>query len=166
MTLAQQANLILDALKQWVANNKGRTFVAADPLDVIDELRSKPGAPTAAVLWFDEEPWGNYPELGKVLRTFKIIISRGRGMKLVSGESLTEGVAGGPPLLDLVEQAREVARRLRVEEDGELQLPVYKGTGPFEVNGFVLDAVEIRFGLFAQNPRQENEPAQTTEETT
>jgi hypothetical protein len=155
MTITEQAGLILDALNAWVADNKGRAFIAADAVHCVEELRGKPGAPTAAVLWESEEPSGRNAEEGKVLRTFKIVVSRGRGLKLVAGESLAAGVAGGPPMYDLVEQAREIARGLRLEDEpGELQLPVYQGCGPFEVSGHVLDAVEIRIALYAQIPPQ------------
>ena len=122
----------------------------------MEELRGKPGAPTAAVLWQSEHPDGRYAEEGKVLRMFKIVVSRGRGLKLVTGESLSEGVAGGPAMFDLVEQAREIARNLRMEDEpGELQLPIYKGSGPFLVHGYILDAMEIRFALYAQIPFQD-----------
>ncbi len=158
MTITEQGNLILDALKKWTANNKGRAFITGDPLTLVDELRAKPGVPAAAVLWLDESPYGENDRLGRVLRDWKIIISRGRGMKLDAGESLTEGTAGGTAMFDLVEQAREVVRNLRPEDqEGEFQLPVYKGTGLFEVSGCVLDAMEIRFALYAQIPAQNHE---------
>lgn len=158
MTISEQSRLILAALTDWVANNQGRAFIASDELHCIEELRGKPGAPTAAVLWQSEDPEGHFAEEGKVLRHFKIVVSRGRGLRLLTGESLTEGAAGGPPMFDLVEQAREVARNLRMsEEEGELQLPIYKGTGPFKVSGYILDAMEIRFALYAQTPTQTSE---------
>ncbi len=155
MTIAEQAKLILTALEDWAQEAGGRAFIASDELHCVEELRGKPGAPTAAVLWHDELPWGENAEEGKVLRTFKIVVSRGRGMRLVAGESLTEGASGGPPMFDLVEQAREVARGLRMmDQEGELQLPIYKGTAPFRVRGYVLDAMEVRVGLYAQSPIQ------------
>lgn len=143
--------LIVAALEPWAAKNRGRVFPASDVVDCIDQLRSKPGTATAAVLWVKETP--RTPELsilGRVDRLFKIVISRGRGFKIVSGESLTGGVAGGRALFDLVEEARELLAALRMEDMEEDEQPVYEGAGPFEVDGIVWDAVEIRLTLAAQ----------------
>lgn len=155
MTIREQAKVVEAALQQWAKSSGARVFVAADELDCIEQFRLKPGKPSAAVLWQAEEPQGEHPEEGKVLRTFKIVMSRGRSLKLQPGESLTEGAAGGEAMLDLVEQGREVARGLRMEDqEGELQLPVYQGSGAFQVNGYLLDAIELRFGLYADIPMQ------------
>jgi hypothetical protein len=155
MTITEQAVQIEAALADWVKTNQGRACIAADPLDALAQLRSRPGAPAAAVLFVDEQVCGGHPEFGLVLRAFKIVVSRGRSLKLVAGESLTSGAAGGGPLFDLVEQAREVARDLRMTDmDGEFQTPVYQGAGSFDVPGYLLDAFEIRFALYATLPRQ------------
>lgn len=155
MTIREQMNLVVSALAAQLATVKGRAFPAGDVIHLLDELRLKPGAPSAGVLFWTEDPVGELPELGKVLRGFKVVLSRSKGFKLVSGESLTEGSAGGPPMFDLVELARTTVLDLRMEdEQGELQLPTYQGTGPFEVSGLVLDAYEIKFALYAQNPPQ------------
>ncbi len=162
MTTAEQANAILAALGDWVANNKGRAFLAADEPSCLEQLRAKPGAPSAAVLWLDEKPRGHNPEEGKVLRAFKIVISRGRGLSLLTGDSLTKGAAGGEPMFDLIEQARETIRSLRMDDQpGELQAPIYHGAGAWRVHGYLLDAYEIRFALFADIPQQTKTTAQT-----
>jgi hypothetical protein len=153
MTTAEQAKMIDTALKAWCKANGGRSFIASDPLDCLDRLRAKPGTPTAAVLWDSRKPAGEFPELARRVNHFKVVVSRGRGLKLISGESLTEGAAGGRPMFDLVEEAEAVVLALRVEEVGEgseFTVPEWDGTGPWEVNGVLLDASEIRFGLYAQ----------------
>ena len=155
MTLSEQSALILSALESWADDTNGRAYIASDPADVLDQIRARPGTPTAAVLWTGEEPIGQYPEEGKVLRSFKIVISRGRSLNLISGESLTQGASGGPALFDLLEQARETVLAIRIQDQpGELQLPIYKGSSAFEVQNFLLDALEIRQDLYAQIPPQ------------
>jgi hypothetical protein len=157
MTIREQAKLIEAGLREWTKGNGGRVFIASDVVDCIEQLRARPGTPSCAVLWMTEDVHGEYPELGKMLRGFKVIVSRGRGLVLQSGQSLTEGAAGGKAMFDLVEEAREMALALRTEDEaGEMQFPVYQGSGPFQpVEGLLLDAMEVRVGLFAQGTVQE-----------
>lgn len=158
MTIREQIIGAVAALADWARLTKGRVFPANDVVSVLEELRQVPGAPAAGVLFWTEDPVSDYPELGKVLRGYKVVVSRGQGFVLQSGESLTQGAGGGPAMFDLVEGARSAVLAMReMGEDGELRLPVYQGTGPFEVQGMVLDAYEIRFGLYAQINR-EDEP--------
>jgi hypothetical protein len=164
MTIAEQLKVVVVALTDWCRTNRGRAFPAGDVPHLLDELRMKPGVPSCAVMFWKEDPHGEYPELGKVLRGFKVVISRYKGFNLVSGESLTEGASGGPAMFDLIEGAREACLAVRMEdESGELQVPQYQGTGPFEVQGLILDAFEIRFGLFAQITVQEDPSAEAEE---
>ena len=155
MTIRDQAALILDALTQWSGPAASRVFIASDVIDCIEQLRLKPGVPAIAILWTDESPRSEYDILGRVDRTWKAVVSRARGLKLQSGESLTQGSAGGPPMFDLVEQVREVILGIRIptvpgDVSGEDTVPRYYGSYPFEVQGLILDAIEIRFTLAAQ----------------
>lgn len=171
MTIAEQSKAIVAALKDWAVPNKGRAFMAGDPIHLLDELRSKPGSPSAGVLFIEELARGEHPELGRVDRSFKVVISRGRSFKLVPGESLTEGAAGGPPMFDLAEQAREIILAMRADAAAmgdnpwsEDQLPTYKGIRQFEINGMILDAYEVSFTIPAQITFQSPVPA-TSDET-
>lgn len=153
MTISGQAKLILKALLDNSLETGGRAFIAADPIDCIERLRMKPGVASAALLWHAEDT-RDLECLGRVDETWKVVVSRGRSMKIQAGESLIEGAAGGGPMFDLVESVRDkvLALRLPAEDgmDGEELAPVYRGAGPFEVNGILLDAVEIRFSLAHQ----------------
>ena len=158
MTIAEQINLLANALRPWAKANSGHVMVASDALDCFELLRTRPGTPTCAVLWYGREPMGEIDRLGKKINQFKIVVSRGRSLKLIPGESLTEGAAGGAPMFNLVEQAEAIALSVRqdLDEDADPEdaLPVHLGTGPFEVNGILLDAIEIRLSLVAQAPVQ------------
>ncbi len=157
MSISEQLNFLALSLIAWAERNKGRAFIAADALDAVDQLRATPGAPTLAILWTGRVP--REPEhLGRRDNQFKLIVSRGRSLKLIPGESLSAGSAGGRPLFDLVEEAENLVLSLRLEEGESLgpdeRMPVYQGTGQFEVAGLLLDAYEIRFTLAAQAPVQ------------
>lgn len=172
MTVAQQTKAIVLALRDWCRANSGSVFVATDLLHLLDQLRSKPGAPRLGILFFEQQPRDpDRSENGRLDNTFKIVISRGRSLKLEPGQSLTEGSAGGKPMFDLVEEAREIILALRLDDrdpetpdtpgsiNGEDTIPVYKGASLFEVQGMLLDAMELRVSLAAQGTVQ---PPSTT----
>lgn len=157
MTIKEQIKAVVTALNGWARDKGGRAVPASGPVHVLELLREKPGGVTAAVLFDSEDPRGDFSEVGKVDRGFKVILSRGKGFRIETGENLVEGSAGGAPLYDLVEEAREIVRAIEfTSEDPEDAAVEYKGIGPFEVSGFVLDAYEIRFGCGTQIPRQES----------
>jgi hypothetical protein len=151
MTIREQAAVIVAALEQWAEAHKGTAHVAGDVVAAIELLRARPGAPKAVVIFQSDVP--REPEdAGRVDRQWKVVVARGRGFRTDTGESLTAGVAGGEPMFDLVEAAREIVRGVRLDElttEGEL---VFKGTRPFEVQGIVLDAYESTFEIGTQLP--------------
>jgi len=154
MTISEQIKLVVDALEEWLDTNGGRVFVASDVVDCLDRLRARPGTPTAAVLFWKREPRGELGVTGRKDNHFKLVISRGRSFKVVSGEGLTEGAAGGKAMFDLVEEAELAVLGVRLPaEEGlyEDSVPQHDGTGVFEVSGMVMDAYEIRFSLATQS---------------
>lgn len=157
MTIAEQARQVRDALADWARDNSGSAVVAGDQVHMLELLRLKPGGVVAGVMFDTEDPRGEYDELGRVDRAFKVVVSRGRGFRLDGGESLTDGSAGGKATFDLAEEAREIVRSLRFDAETTEEKPTYKGMGPFEVQGFVLDAFEVRFGIGTQLPRQDED---------
>jgi hypothetical protein len=150
VTIAEQAKLLKATLDSWAQTLGASVGVAKDPVDLVNILRTRPGAPTVAILFTDEEPRTDFDELGRVDRTFKLVLSRGQGFSLDTGAALTDGTAGGQPMFDLVEQARELIRAARFPEAEPR--PYYKGASQFEVQGFILDAYELRFALGTQIP--------------
>ncbi len=152
MTIAEQLKLVEAALADWCRTNNGRVYIASDAQDCLDQLRSRPASPTCAVLWYGWETRGDIPELGRTDQLYKLVISRGRGMNLVSGDSLTKGTAGGKPMFDLMQEAGQVVFGLRLDDlaGNEDSVPRDMGAGPWEVNGWLLDAMEVRFSLANQ----------------
>jgi hypothetical protein len=156
MTIAEQMQRFHAALAPWAQERGGTAAKAFDQVHALELLQLKPGGLLVAVMFESEDPRGENDELGRVDRNFKVIVSRGRGFRLDTGESLVEQTSGGPPMFDLVEEAREVARRIRFNEDTTEVNPEYKGSGPFTVEGFVLDAFEVRFSIGTQIPTWED----------
>lgn len=154
MTIAEQMKLVAAALEDWCKANRGRVFIASDVLAAIDELRARPGTPTVGLVFWSRDARGELGITGRKDNHYKCVVSRGRSLKLVSGESLTEGAAGGKAMFDLVEEAEDLVLSVRLPEEdgfgGEDLVPTHEGTGLFEVSGMMLDAYEIRFSLAAQ----------------
>jgi hypothetical protein len=93
-------------------------------------------------------------------RHFKLVLSRSRGFRIDTGESLSDssGPAGAKPMFDLIEEVREMVRQLKFSAETTEQIPDYRGAGPFEIQGFVLDAFEVRFSIGTQIPRADETP--------
>lgn len=157
MTIDGQTKQLLKALEPWAAENGGSVKVANDRVHLFQILGASPGAPRAAVFFVEERPRSRHFRdiAGKVDRKFRICISRGRGFNAALGKSLTEGVAGGKPMLVLAEEARELIRGLRLEDQtDDDSRPVYRGTYPIEFEAATVDAYYVEVLLAADIPEQ------------
>ncbi len=157
MTVDEQTKLLLKALEPWAADNGGSLKVASDKAHLFQLLGTSPGAPRAAVFFVEERPRSrNFGDVaGKVDRKFWICLSRGRGFSAELGKSLTEGVAGGKPMFVLVEQAREQARGIRLDDQtADDNRPVYQGIFPIEFEAATVDAYYVEITLAADIPQQ------------
>jgi hypothetical protein len=155
MTIGEQLELTRDTLLPWAQEIKGRVEIAADPVHLLGLLGTSPGAPRIVVLFDAEEKRGEYEETGRVDRKFLVVVSRGRGFKLDPADALLEGVAGGKPLYDLVEEAREMVRQIQFEAATTEVRPDYKGTRRLQLEGMVVDAYQIEFTIGVQLPERE-----------
>jgi hypothetical protein len=157
MTIDGQIKLLLNALEPWAADNGGSLKVANDKPHLFQLLGTAPGAPRAAVYFVEERPRSEKfaDAAGKVDRKFWVCVSRGRGFSAELGKSLTEGVAGGKPMFVLCEQARELARGVRLEDQtADDNRPVYQGTFPIEFEAATVDAYYVELTLAADIPEQ------------
>lgn len=152
MTIAAQLKQIHDALEAWAQSNGGQVWIASDPYQLASMLRESPGAVRAVVMFHSEGKRGDYEERGAVDRTFWLAISRGQGLKLDPGASLVEGVAGGKPLFDLVEEAREILRALSFDSDTTEVSINYTLTEPLSLEGFLMDSYRLEFSIGVQLP--------------
>jgi len=154
MTISEQLIKLRDALADWARENSGSVVVASDPVHLWNLLSTKPGAPRGILLFDSEEKRGDIEEAGRVDRKFLLVISRGRGFTADRADALTKGSAGGKPLFDLVEEAREIVRSIEVESPEEIDEVVtnHLRTARFDSGDLIVDAYQIEFSLATQLP--------------
>lgn len=153
MTIAAQLKQIREAFAAWQRGNSGRVVICEDLNDLIIQLQAPASGAHVYVMFHGEEKRGDYEESGFVDRTFWVSLTRGKGLTAETGASLVTGVAGGKPMYDLVEEARETCRALSFDPETTETSIDYKGTRPLELNGVTLtDAQRIEFTIGVQLP--------------
>ena len=152
MKISEQLKAVRDALADWAREHGGQVFVAADPYHLVTLLRETPKAIRCVVMFHGETKRGDYEERGAVDRTFWVVCTRGQGLKLEPGASLVDGVAGGLPLFDLVEEARQIIRGIQFSADTTEVTPNYLGVEPFSTEGYLVDAYRLEFSIGTQLP--------------
>jgi hypothetical protein len=70
---------------------------------------------------------------------------------------LIENRVGGKALFDLVEEAREVVRGVRFDEESTEVLPNFLGCRRVELEGLLVDAYQIEVQIGTQLPVQQEE---------
>lgn len=162
MTIAAQLLAVRAALTAWARSLGGTVEIAGDPFHLLGLLQNKPGGLRVAILFQGETKRGEYEEAGLVDRNFSLVLSRGRGLAIEPADSLvaTTPNAGGTPLFDLVEQARDLIRGLQFENTLVIPLaslttevtPNYLGSETFAVEGRPIDAYQLNFQIGTQLP--------------
>lgn len=149
MTLKSQLENIRNSLAKWAENEGGGALIAFDHVHLWHLLLHKPGAVRAVVVYEGEESrefFEGASRLGRTNRHFSVTITRGRGLNLERGASLTDGSGGGRPMYDLVEEAVQCVRLASdVAEYDEGPID-YKGNHAVDApNGMIIDAYQIDF---------------------
>ena len=157
MTIREQLTFLAEQLAPWAIEFKGRVEIAADPLHVLGLISTAPGSPRLVLMFEGEEKRGEYEETGKVDRKFIVVVSRGRGLQLQPGENLITGSAGGQPLYDLIEQAREMVRGLVFDRETTDGIPDYTATSRLKLEDSTVDAYQIEFSIGVQLPLHHQE---------
>jgi hypothetical protein len=152
MKISDQLKLIQSSLVDWQRANKASIEIARDIVHVFGLLTTSPGACRVAIVFREEVKRGEYEETGMVDRKYWLVISQGRSLKLNPADQLTEGHAGGKPLYDLGEELREELRAFEFDQDTTEVTPDYKGTYPFEADGWLIAANYLEFTIGTQLP--------------
>ena len=158
MTIKEQLLIVRDRFAPWARANGAKVEVASDPYHIVYLLVQAPGAMRACVMFHSDAKRGEYEESGMVDRTFWVVVSRGKGMKIDPGASLTEGVSGGgKAMFDLVEEARELIRGISFEGETDFPrttevTPNFKGAEPFAIEGYLTDSYRLEFSIGVQLP--------------
>ena len=158
MTIAEQINAIVDACNTWGQNggSGSKAEAATDQVHffaiLTRGLSLKPGAVRVAVASDGETPRGDIEELARVDRRITIGISRGRGMTLESATGLLKDTGAGEPLYNLAEEVREVISALAFDGTTGERVAYYKGMRRIEVEGFLIDALQLTYDIGTQLP--------------
>lgn len=150
MNIAAQIKLINQTLAPWATKEKGSVKVAHDVPHLFKLLGENAGVVRAAILFAGEKP--RNPEysdvVGRVDREYWIAFSRGYTLESYAGKSLVDGIAGGRPMFDLIEEARNILRAAELSDTDEL-LPYYHGVELLTFEGVTLDAYRIKLVIAA-----------------
>ena len=150
MNIADQIKLISQALAPWAQSEKGSVKIAHDVPHLFKLLGENAGVVRSAILFAGEKP--RNPEysdvIGRVDREYWIAFSRGYTLESYAGKSLVDGIAGGRPMFDLIEDARTILRTATLSDTEEL-LPYYHGTELLTFEGVTLDAYRIKLVIAA-----------------
>lgn len=150
MKIAEQLKAFQTVLGKWAGKLGGSCRIAGDRSQLVGILSQAPGAPRVVLVFINEVPRGEMDaaEESRVDRELWAILSRGRGFKADSGDSLTEGSGGGKPMFDLAEEARDLIRTTMLDPERNERLIYYKGIYQFEMaEELKTDAVYISFGI-------------------
>jgi hypothetical protein len=135
--------------------------IAHDVPHLFTILGENPGAARAAILFSGEKircDEANSDVSGRVDRRYWIAISRGYTLESYAGKSLVEGIAGGKPMFDLLEEARTALRLMR-QTDIDEAVPYYKGIELLTFEGITTDVYRIELELAADIGDNLNMPA-------
>ncbi len=145
---------ITEELHDWASQYGGAAEFAGDAAHLFSILSSKPGGVRAAVWLRSEKKRGDYEESGIVDVTIHVIVSRARGFRIERSETHITETASGQPLIDLVEEARDLLRGLDFSVDETEWTLDYKGFEPFTFRpeDKPLDAYDLEFSLGCQLP--------------
>ena len=145
MTIADQLNLIKSGLDAFAQENKAQIKIAHDVPHLFKILGDGPGACRVAILFAGEVCRGGdlHQDIsGRVDRKFWVAFSRGYTLESYSGKSLVEGVAGGKPMFDLIEEGRTALREILFTGTDE-PIPYYTSTELLTFEGVTLDAYRV-----------------------
>lgn len=152
MTIREQIKLVEKSLTPWVRKNGGVLSIASDIYELCTLLQQSPKAMRVVIMWKSQDKRGAYEEMGAVDREFWVVVSRGSGMALKPGANLVEGVAGGRPMFDLIDELVTEIRKLSFAPATTEGTPDYRGTEPFSFEGYLTDAMKNTFTIGTQLP--------------
>lgn len=167
MTIAEQLQQIVAGLAAFAQENKAQVKIAHDVPHLFKILGDGPGACRVAILFAGEVCRGDgiHRDIsGRVDRKFWVAFSRGYTLESYSGKSLVEGVAGGKPMFDLIEEGRTALRLIAFTGTDE-PIPYYNGTELLTFEGVTLDAYRVEIEVAADIGNNLDNPETAVPET-
>lgn len=135
------------ALQTWAATYKGDAEVAGDAAHAFAILAAKP-AGVRAIVWIGSETKrGEHEEASVVDCSLNVIITRGKSLKLRLGDTHVSTTGGNHPLIDLVEEARDVVRGISLPTDETEVTLDYKGFEYLADTEGPIDGYQLNFSI-------------------
>lgn len=150
MTTSDQIKAIIASLEDWRKQYNGSVKIAHDVPHLFKLLGESPGSVRAAILFVGDNARDDHNSdiVGRVDRKFWIAFSRGYNLESYAGKSLVDGIAGGDPMFEVIDAAKDPIRKLRIGTEDE-PLPFYKSTTLLTFEGVTLDAYRIEIEVTA-----------------
>lgn len=144
MTEIQQLEALKKVLEPLTRQYGGSVHVAHDQLHLFKILGETPGAPRWGLYLAGETPRNaDRADIEVRLdRKFWVCLSRGYDLESYPGKSLTEGIAGGSPLFEIL-RATKLALRGQIIGTPDEPVPYYLGYEVFTFEGMKLDAYKL-----------------------
>jgi len=154
ITIVEQVQFLSDQLIAWAVDHLNAKVAVVPNLEAAwATVSNREGAPKLLIMVDGEEARSNFAGgevTGMVDRQFSVILSRGRGLKVDRGAGLTEGVGGGDPFLQLLDDLVEIVRSLIL---GTEKTIYYRGFDHFGKEfGMLSDSYRIRFAVGTLRP--------------
>lgn len=148
MTITEQANAIVAALRDYVSSVSGHVAVVHDMKELWETAYNDSQSPTVLVHYGGEDARGDFSvveRLNMVDRLWNVMVKRGSGLLEYRGASLIEPNTTAPGYYDLVEQVRDTMRTIALTDcEGPI---VFKGVRPMVMGEVVTDAYLLEFSI-------------------
>lgn len=138
---------VQSALATWAATYSGTAEVAGDASHAFSILAAKPGGVRAVVWIAGEKKRGEHEEASMVDDSLQVIINRGSSLTVRPGDTHVSALGGKFPLIDLVEEARDVIRGLSLPADETEVTLDYQGFAFLADETGPLNAYQLTFSI-------------------
>ncbi len=154
MSIANQLIAMRQALDGWAQAEGGAAVIAQDVVHMWEIALNDQDSPRCIIAYAGEDVRGDFnvgDVLGMVDRKFTILVTRGRGYEVDPGDAVVglDGIAAGNarPLVDLVEEARDTIRFLKLD-DAASESPIYfHSIAPMDMDERMLYAYLMDFTI-------------------
>lgn len=154
MSIKDQLIQLRTLFTAWAQADKHVVAIASSLADLINKLQETPGSCQVIIMFHREDKREPFEESGMVDRFFWVSIASPQGLKADPAARLIEGQAGGKPLYEICESARdEVIRKTSFSNVTTEVTPDYKGMQPLTVGDTTAtDVIRLEFCIGVQMP--------------
>ena len=145
ITISQEANLIQEALQEWVRPYGGQAHIVSNLKDLWNQAALNSQTPRILICYNGEQSRGSFEQIARwhrVDRSWLVAVTKGRGYYSQRGDTLSNHLNVEMPLFDVVENVRDVVRFMETISE-ETPMPDYRGIKPMQLGNLVVDGYLI-----------------------